>query len=177
MINAMRSVKFKTADGAVVKVRGTEYSGIRLVGSESGVPRILIGKGRKARRFDGPDALRAASKLLPAINAAGGSKRVVGSAVEVLDRERGSEAFLEHFLVSHPEAPGSKRVAGIGKLAAPTRLALEMALHEESERRAIEGELYLLEVAWKEAEQIAGISDNLLVSDEVQQQLERLKKS
>ena len=36
-----------------------------------------------------------------------------------------------------------------------------MALHEEQERRALEGELRVLERAWREAEEIAGISDNL----------------
>ena len=44
-----------------------------------------------------------------------------------------------------------------------TRVALEMALHEEQERRALEGELWILEQAWKEAEEIAAISDNLLL--------------
>ena len=32
-----------------------------------------------------------------------------------------------------------------------------MALHEEQERRALEGELWILEQAWKEAEEIAVI--------------------
>jgi hypothetical protein len=45
----------------------------------------------------------------------------------------------------------------------PTRLALEMALHEEQERRALEGELAMLEEAWQQAEEIASIADNLLV--------------
>ena len=49
----------------------------------------------------------------------------------------------------------------------PTKLALEMALHEEQERRALEGELWLLERAWEEAEEIAAISDNLLLPDGV----------
>jgi hypothetical protein len=38
-----------------------------------------------------------------------------------------------------------------------------MALHEERERRALEGELKLLEVAWREAEEVAAISDDLLL--------------
>jgi hypothetical protein len=42
------------------------------------------------------------------------------------------------------------------------QLAVEMALHEESERRALEGELAALEAAWKEAEEIAHIADSLL---------------
>ncbi|MDE0357133.1 MAG: hypothetical protein OXN92_05265 [Gammaproteobacteria bacterium] len=44
-----------------------------------------------------------------------------------------------------------------------TTLALEMALHEERERRALQGELWILEQAWKEAEEIAAISDNLFL--------------
>jgi hypothetical protein len=40
-------------------------------------------------------------------------------------------------------------------------LALEMALHEESERDALEGELTALETAWREAEEIAAIADSL----------------
>ena len=40
-------------------------------------------------------------------------------------------------------------------------LALEMALHEESERAALEGELAALEEAWREAESIARIADAL----------------
>ncbi len=47
------------------------------------------------------------------------------------------------------------------QLARPEALALEMALHEESERRALEGELAALEAAWREAEEIAHIADYL----------------
>jgi hypothetical protein len=42
------------------------------------------------------------------------------------------------------------------------RLALEMATQEENERRAMQGELIELERAWREAEEIAAIADNLL---------------
>ena len=40
-------------------------------------------------------------------------------------------------------------------------VALEMALHEETERRALDGELAMLEAMWREAEQIAAIADRL----------------
>ena len=36
-----------------------------------------------------------------------------------------------------------------------------MTLHEESERRALQGELATLEAAWREAEEIAAIADSL----------------
>jgi hypothetical protein len=54
------------------------------------------------------------------------------------------------------------RSASSTKLQPAVRLALEMSLHEEQERRALEGELKLLEAAWREAEEIASISDGLL---------------
>ncbi|MFC1660780.1 hypothetical protein ACFL3S_04825, partial [Gemmatimonadota bacterium] len=58
-----------------------------------------------------------------------------------------------------------KHLGLVQKLPHPTRLALEMALHEEQERRALEGELKALEAAWKAAEEIAEISDNLLLPE------------
>ena len=53
--------------------------------------------------------------------------------------------------------------AGLSHFPVITRLALEMSMHEQSEQRAIEGELADLEAAWREAEEIAGIADNLLL--------------
>jgi hypothetical protein len=48
-----------------------------------------------------------------------------------------------------------------------------MAAHEESERRAMQGELALLEAAWRQAEEIAKIADNLLVPQSVNEFVER----
>ncbi len=61
--------------------------------------------------------------------------------------------------------------AGGAQLNKPEALALEMALHEESERRALEGELRVLEAAWREAEEIAAIADAL--PDDPLERLER----
>jgi hypothetical protein len=55
-------------------------------------------------------------------------------------------------------------------------LALEMALHEEAERRAIQGELADLERAWREAEEIAGIADSLLVPEGVDASMDKLRR-
>lgn len=53
----------------------------------------------------------------------------------------------------------------IQRLPGPSRLALEMALHEEQERIALQGELRGLEAAWRQAEEIAAISDSLLLPE------------
>jgi hypothetical protein len=54
-------------------------------------------------------------------------------------------------------------------------LALEMASHEQSEKRALEGELHLLEDAWREAEEIASISDNMFLPTGVSKSLAEIK--
>jgi len=65
---------------------------------------------------------------------------------------------------------------GLGSLRKGTPVALEMALNEERERFALEGELALLELEWKEAEEIAAIADQLAVPEEVERQLEELRQ-
>lgn len=50
---------------------------------------------------------------------------------------------------------------GRPRLSKTDALALEMALQEEAERRALDGELAALEAAWREAEAIAQIADAL----------------
>ncbi len=52
------------------------------------------------------------------------------------------------------------RQLGAMHLSPIERLALEMSVHEETERRALEGELAVLESAWRDAEQIAAICDD-----------------
>lgn len=54
-----------------------------------------------------------------------------------------------------------RRMGPLWRLPAEQRLALEMALHESTEQAALDGELAILEAAWREAEEIAAIADRL----------------
>ncbi|MDE2803653.1 MAG: hypothetical protein OXN18_00755 [Gemmatimonadota bacterium] len=113
-------------------------------------------------RFEGADGVRALNAILPSINARGGSRRTVQDAVSSI-AFAGQPDRLVRRLASRRPSPYSPAGVQMSTLPKPTRLALEMALHEEQERRALEGELWVLERAWREAEEIAEISDNLLV--------------
>jgi hypothetical protein len=178
IINSMRKVRLRGDDGRVLTVRGTEFQKARLHGQlGSGSPILSVKVKGKVEEFHGVEAIRHAGRLLPAINVAGGSKKTTANAVQLLDAERGSEAYLDHFFGVGPTTDRKGRPQPISALPASSRLALEMALHEEVERKAIEGELGLLEAAWQEAEVIAAISDNLFVPSEVERQLEALKQS
>jgi hypothetical protein len=56
-----------------------------------------------------------------------------------------------------------------------TCLAVEMAVNEENEQRALHGELAMLEEAWKEAEEVGAIADQLSLPGSVDDQLTELK--
>ena len=56
---------------------------------------------------------------------------------------------------------GSEEQTPLYRLPAVDRLALEMAANEDIERRAMQGELDALHAAWKEAEEIAAIADEM----------------
>ena len=121
----------------------------------------------------GDEALRAAAKLLPAVNASGASRRDVASAVDLLTENPEPSRLFTKYASS---APSWKTGQYLSYLSRPVLLALEMASHEESERRALEGELHLLESAWREAEQIAAIADGLFASTQTDDRLAALKR-
>ena len=79
----------------------------------------------------------------------------------------------ERMLARRVPLPAGTRM--LAHLPKEIRLALEMATHEDTERRALEGELALLEDAWKQAEEIAAIADDMFVSDQTRAKLSELK--
>jgi len=94
------------------------------------------------------------------VNEKGATKRKLEAATSILERVGSSEELLRK---------SAELGIGLGDRAGryPTlfkgsdALAFEMALNEENERRAMEGELARLEAAWREAEEIAAIADRL----------------
>lgn len=160
--------------GTVARIRQSDLSWLRFAKSKHGngftlllsyaqlqVPwwRSVLRQHQERRilRLEEPDATRVAGLLLPRLNPRGGSKREVHEAVTHIE-EAGDAVSL---LSMVPDRwPRHTRVAS---MATPLRLALEMAAHEESEQRALEGQLLELETAWREAEEIAAIADRLFV--------------
>lgn len=110
--------------------------------------------------LSGDPARSLLARAMVFVNRKGATERDLAAANEILSRVGSAEQILR--------VAGSKGTA-LGKRAGtrpdvvrPTdALVLEMALNEESERRAMEGELAALEAAWREAEEIAAIADAL----------------
>jgi hypothetical protein len=117
----------------------------------------------------GDAATRLLTRTLPYVNQRGGSTDDVRAAAESIRHAGGAEAHLRDWLRARrrisTDVPAWSLWETVGLWEKPRppvdTMMLEMALHEEQERRAMEGELRVLEAAWREAEEIAGIADRL----------------
>ena len=161
------SVFFRPQDGRLRWMNGPRIRNARLVPATDGSGFGVEAKARgvvagREERFDGEDGVRALEAILPRVNARGGFRKSVQDAVTMIDVSGHPDRFVSR-LANRKQYRHSPLGVQMSTLWAPTRLALEMALHEEQERRALEGELWMLERTWREAEEIAAISDNLLL--------------
>lgn len=152
------TVRAKHARAAQLRVQGVEPSTVSLdVPHDHGWV-----------HFAGLDALQAASTLMAGANRLGASASQVQDAVLRVE-SLGDAATYLRAASSLGDARGTRMTSvlnlwrGLGALHLSDSecLALEMALHEESERRALDGELAILESAWRDAEEIAALADSL----------------
>jgi hypothetical protein len=138
-------------------------------GWQLGVPHP---KQKQILTLEGDAAVQALGKLLPQLNRFGGSRERVSEAVSLIERETDPRRFFD---VAAREAMG-KTKPRIATLPEATRLALEMAAHEDTERRALEGELAQLEQSWKEAEEVAAIADDMFLPSFVEDWMRKNRK-
>ena len=115
----------------------------------------------------GNPARRLLNRAMVIANHRGAGHESVIAAIDDISAAGSPEGYLrsaardQHALLA-PDVPAGLRFVAEVAAASPVHsLALEMALHEETERRALDGELAMLEAMWREAEQIASIADGL----------------
>jgi hypothetical protein len=176
-LNGRTLARVRTPDGKLLRLKAPHLRNTRIE-YEGDAMSLILRRHRKEYRFEGEEARRVAGVVVSRINRAGARQGDVQAAVGLLDQHGSPEAVLR---AAAGEAPrrvrrrrrGSSHLGQVAGLGTPTRLAVEMALHEEQERRALEGELWRLEHAWKEAEEIAAISDSLLLPEGTDEFLER----
>lgn len=163
-MNGRTLARLRTDDGRLIKLKNPDLLGTRLRPAADGPGfRLQVRKGKKKEWFEGAEAERLIGQIIPKMNRMGGKQDTVQRAVGQIEHHGHPDDFLAD-VVSGDRFRDKKGVPGyINKMPEPTKLALEMALHEEQERRALEGELWRLERAWEEAEEIAAISDSLLL--------------
>ena len=165
-VNGRTLVKLRPDGGGVIKLKNQDLLGTRLRPDVDGAGfKLQVRKGKRKVWYHGAEARRFAAAILPRINAMGGKEETVRQAVDRIETAGHPERFLMKTAELDSYHDKNQIPGYINKMPKPTKLALEMALHEEQERRALEGELWLLEHAWREAEEIAEISDSLFLPE------------
>lgn len=143
-----------------VDVRGRHLVGARLVarGSDGfGVLLPALATRDEPLLVDGVPGQRLLSRAMVQVNAHGGRRDHLQAAVQQIAARGTPQEFLRD------AAAREKLLLPFGdrSIAPADRLALEMAVHEDVERRALQGELAGLEEMWRQAEEIAAIADAL----------------
>ncbi len=161
--------RIPTEEGEELSVLGEHLPAVRLA-PEIGTEKVLgwkieVPHVEGSHFLTGECASHAASLLMPTINKAGGTRWSVDRAVKRLENFDDPATYMlsaaaESF---HPTRPGGSLM----KLPGDIRLAIEMAVNEQTERHAFEGDIWLLEHAWKQAEEIASIADDLTTPAEI----------
>ena len=139
--------------------------------------------------LEGDAALRAAATILAVGNHAGANNKQLKLAVELVSATPdATRLFLQatrstwtvdqgrNRWILKDTASGQPGEASLASLPAEMLFALEMASQEDVERRAMEGELALLVEAWRQAEEIAEIADDLTLPDAATDELDKLKR-
>jgi hypothetical protein len=123
------------------------------------VPLPGTGAARAFAEFRGQAARTVLARAMPILNHDGADSWEMKVAVGLVLQAPSAEAYIRTLaqrggLLGGPLAPPER-------LTGAALRALEMALNEETERRALDGELAMLEAMWREAEEIAAIADRL----------------
>jgi hypothetical protein len=180
--NARTLVRLKDENGKVLKLKAPDLDRAKVLSAGEDDDWVIeIKRGSLDKRWEGEAAVKVATRIIPRINRGGAGKAMVQDAVKEIESAGHPIEFLKRMSVEGKGEPGNlwtrsmgdvswrpikeKHLGMVQRLPRPTRLALEMALHEEQERRALEGELKTLEAVWQQAEEIAAISDSLLLPE------------
>ena len=174
IVDRILRTRIPAADGRLVRLVPSKARKAR-VQLEPDTNRLVlsVSAGGKIERWYDDNARAIAATILPRANYDGARAAQVRDAVSIVsDRAIGEDPLVDILAAAGLRTGKSVKFQ---KLAAPERLALEMALHEEQERRAVQGELAELEQRWRAAEEIAAIADSLAVPPSVEQRLRDLK--
>jgi hypothetical protein len=169
-------LRVTTADGRVLTA-GKHFNAllVAVVPTDGGwALRLPLPKGG-AELLTGDRAKSVAATLLTQVNVLGANDTVVSDALDVVDRVGDPDRlFLRLARTMGPIGRFGWPTNSILQLPTSVRLAVEVAAHDATERQAMEGEMAALETAWRDAEAIAAIADNLLLPTAVTDAMDRI---
>jgi hypothetical protein len=163
----------RTPDGTLRSLRFSHVARLEVIpGYDRSTWKFRIAHQEGITDLDGPTAGHIAGTLLSRLNRRGNSAGQVRQAARLITDTGDAERFIHHSgLLRHTRRRKNSIFwdddVGVLGLTSTERLALEIAVHEDAERLAMQGELAALESAWRDAEEIAAISDTLFFDHHV----------
>ena len=150
-----------------------------LAGSEVALARASNADGWRIRLelpgreldIEGSRAYQLLGLVLPKLSIWGASSGQVDRAASMLDGAIDPARHIAKTVDTICRA--GYAMSDIATIPLELRLSLEMASQEEAERRALEGELAELEAAWRRAEEVAAIADDLLLPESIRAFIEK----
>ena len=150
-----------------VRAKHLEDIELEMRGSQADDARLAVPHDGGWAQFAGTEAILATSVIVSGANRFGAGSARVDDAVRQIERAGDANGYLVEASTRNRWRGGrvvsllnDYRQLGAMRLSTTERLALEMAVHEENERRALDGELAVLAAAWRDAEEIAAICDD-----------------
>jgi hypothetical protein len=168
--------RIPTSEGKTLTVLGEHLAQARLatvVGDSTGW-KLTLQHLQGTYTLQNDEALLAVSLIMPTINGSGGTQSMVERAVKRLENFDDPTRYLLSAAATSVQPGRVGRV--LAGLPVDIRLAIEMAANEENERFLAQGQMFLLELAWEEAEEIAAIADNLTVPADIEARIDELRR-
>lgn len=136
---------------------------------------VILPGGKTDRVLLGTQAADLLAVVLPRLNRKGGTPEEIEAAIRLVEQSEASPQSAGTDTVPWERVlRGTKRIALL-KIPTPERLALEMAVEEDRELRALHGRAIRHLPAWEKAEEVAAIADNLLSPEPIRQWLARVR--
>jgi len=163
--------RVKTPDGDLRALRYSHVARLEIMPVAPDAPWTLrVAHHAGTTDFSGADAVQVAGHLLARLNNDGGSRAQIGDAAQRITAAGDADRYIRQSGVLRETRRRKNTIfwdddVGVLGLTGTERLALEIAVHEDAERQAMQGELQALETAWREAEEIAAIADDMFLPD------------
>jgi hypothetical protein len=157
----------RTPDGDLRPLRFSHVARLEIVATGQQSPWVLrVAHADGVTDFGGAQAVHVASPLLAHLNQRGGSPQQIADATRRITDAGDADQFIRTSSALREHRRRKNAIfwdddVGFLGLTPTERLALEIAVNEDAERQAMQGELEALETAWRDAEEIAAIADSM----------------
>lgn len=159
--------RVRMPDGEIRPLRYSHVVRLEVVDRGEQSPWMLrVAHTQGTSEFAGGAATQVAGHLLSRINHDGGSRGQIRAATDRITDAGDAERYIRQSSRLREDRRRKNGIfwnddVGLLGLTSTERIALEIAVNEDAERRALQGELEALEAAWRDAEEIAAIADGM----------------